>query len=91
MKVADGLVEAVLASPLGVSWLAVLEAGLPDDEGWPSTSPVADPSSIAATVDRIGEMSFGSLMRAAVFASVMESGPWMPDAPANFSLPYARG
>lgn len=90
MKVADGLVEAVLASPLGVSWLAVLEAGLPDDEGWPSTSPVADPSSIAATVDRIGEMSFGSLMRAAVFASVMESGPWMPDAPAKISSAYRQ-
>ena len=90
MKVTDGLVEAVLASPLGVSWLAVLEAGLPDDEGWPSTSPVADPSSIASAVDRIGEMSFGSLMRAAVFAGVMESGPWMPNAPAKIASAYRQ-
>ena len=90
MKVADGLVDAVLASPLGVSWLAVLEAGFPDDERWRSISPVADPSSIAASVDRIAEMSFGSLMRAAVFSGATQSGPWTPDAPATIASAYRQ-
>ncbi len=84
----DGFVDAVLASPLGVSWLAVLEAGGLGDEGWPLTSPVASPSSVSAAVDRIGEVSFGSLMRAAVFAGVIEAGPWMPDAPTKIAAAY---
>jgi hypothetical protein len=88
VDVADGFVDAVLASPLGVSWLAVLEARSSNDRGWSSTSPVADPSSVSAAVDRVGEMSFGSLVAAAVFAGVVESGPWMGDAPAKIAAAY---
>lgn len=90
----DGFVDAVLASPLGVTWLAVLEAVAPvtdpEEQWWPSTSPVADPSAVSAAVDRVGEASFGSLMRAAVFAGVMESGPWMPDAPTKIAAAYRQ-
>ena len=46
---------------------------------------MADSSSVAAAVDRIGEMSFGSLVEAAVFAAVSESGPWVGDAPAKIA------
>lgn len=88
MSEVDGFVEAVLASPLGVAWLAVLEAGGSGDEGWPSTPLASRPSSVSAAVDRVGEVSFGSLMRAAVFAGVMESGPWMPDAPTKIAAAY---
>lgn len=85
---ADGFVEAVLASPLGVSWLAVLEAGPDEHGGWAMTSPDSDPSTVAAAVDRIGELPFGTVIAAAVFAGVMESGPWMGDAPATIAAAY---
>jgi hypothetical protein len=93
MDASAGFVDAVLASPLGVSWLAVLEAWHPEEErkeGWPSASPVADPSAVAAAVDQVGELSFGALMRGAVFAGVMESGPWMPDAPDRLAAAYRQ-
>ena len=82
MSVVDGFADAVMASPLGVSWLAVLEAGPSGGLGRSMISPISDPASVAAAVDLIGEMSFGWLVDAAVFAAVMESGPWMGDAPA---------
>ena len=90
VDVSDDFVDAVLASPLGVSWLAVLEAGGSGDRGWSSTSPVADPSSVSAAVDRVGQMSFGSLVEAAVFAGVFESGPWMGDAPEKIAAAYRQ-
>ncbi len=91
VAVIDGFVDAVMASPLGVSWLAVLEAGRRDDyDGWSATSPRADPASVAAAVDLIGEMSFGRLVDAAVFAGLVESGPWMSDAPAKIAAAYRQ-
>ena len=90
MVVIDGFVDAVLASPLGVSWLAVLEAGLLGSGGRSPTSPVSDPSSVSAAADRVGEMSFGSLVDAAVFAGLVESGPWMGDAPAKIAAAYQQ-
>ena len=79
-----------MASPLGVSWLAVLEAGGSGDERWPATSPIADPAAVSAAVDLIGEMSFGRLVESAVFAAVFESGPWMVDAPAKIAAAYEQ-
>ena len=90
MQVVDGFVDAVLTSPLGVSWLAVLEAGPADDGDWLPTSPVAETSSVSAAVDRVGEMSFGSLVEAAVLAGVLESGPWMGEAPASIAAAYGQ-
>jgi hypothetical protein len=90
VHVVDGFVDAVLASPLGVSWLAVLEAGGSSDEGWPATSPIADPAAVSAAVDLIGEMSFGRLVESAVFAGVFEPGPWMGDAPIKIAAAYEQ-
>ncbi|HZB41473.1 MAG TPA: hypothetical protein VE487_10930 [Ilumatobacter sp.] len=90
MTVVDGFVDAVMASPLGVSWLAVLEAGGSGDEGWPATSAIADPANVWAAVDLIGEVPFGKLVEAAVFAAVFESGPWMGDSPAKIAAAYAQ-
>ena len=90
MVVIDGFVDAVMASPLGVSWLAVLEAGLLGSGGRSPTSPVSDPSSVSAAADRVGKMSFGSLVNAAVFAGLVESGPWMGDAPAKITAAYQQ-
>ena len=86
----DGLVDAVLASPLGVSWLAVLEAGPTEGQGWSTSSPTSDPASVAAAVDLIADMSFGTLMDAAVYAAVIESGPWIGDAPAKIAAAYRQ-
>jgi hypothetical protein len=90
VRVVDGFVDAVLASPLGVSWLAVLEAGGSSEEGWPATSPIADPAGVSAAVDLIGEISFGRLVESAVFAGVFESGPWMGDAPVKIAAAYEQ-
>lgn len=62
MTVADGFVDAVLASPLAVS----------------------------TAVDLIAEMSFGRLVDAAVFTGLIESGPWMGDAPAKIAAAYGQ-
>lgn len=88
MGVDDGLVDAVLASPLGVSWLAVLEAGPTEGEGWSMSSPTSDGAAVAAAVDLIAEMSFGTLMDAAVYAAVIESGPWIGDVPTKIAAAY---
>lgn len=88
--VAEGFVDAVLDSPLGVSWLAVLEAGAIRGDGWSTTSPRSDPASVAAAADLVGEMSFGSLMDAAVYAAVTESGPWIGDAAARIAAAYEQ-
>jgi hypothetical protein len=79
-----------MGSPLGVSWLAVLEAGPSGAQGWSPTTSNSDPASVAAAVDLIGKMSFGTLMDAAVFAGTFESGPWMGDAPAKIAAAYAQ-
>lgn len=86
----DGFVDAVIASPLGVSWLAVLEAVGSGGEKWPAMSPIADPAVVSAAVDLIGEMSFGRLVESAVFAGVFESGPWMGDAPDKIAAASAQ-
>jgi hypothetical protein len=79
-----------MGSPLGVSWLAVLEAGGSGDEGRPATSPTADRAAVSAAVDLVGETSFGKLVESAVFAAVFESGPWIGDAPAKIAAAYAQ-
>lgn len=88
MMVYDGFVDAVVQSPLGVCWLAVLEAGARDDGARFRTPAIADPSSVSAAVDRVATMSFGSIVEAAVFAGLSESGPWVTDAPARVSAAY---
>ena len=90
MPLDSDLVDAVLASPLGVSWLAVLEAGPLEGGGWASTAPISDPAAVASAVDRVGDLSFGTLMDAAVYAAVMESGPWISEAPAWVAAAYRQ-
>ena len=51
---------------------------------------MSDPASVAAAVGLIGEMSFGTLVDAAVYAGVVESGPWMGDAPAKVAAAYEQ-
>lgn len=83
-------VDEVLTSPLGVTWLGVLEAGRDEYGGWQQASARSDPNAVSLAVERVGETSFGSLLQAAVFASVMESGPWMGTAPASIAAAYAN-
>src|SRR5262245_29826060 len=58
--------------------------------GWWTTSPTSDPASVAAALDLTGEMSIGTLMDAAVHAAVIESGPWMGNAPAKIAAAYRQ-
>ena len=84
----EGFVGAVLASPLGVTLLSVLEAGRDRDAGWSRSSPTSTPGAVDAAVDAVGSMSFGELVDAAVYAGVIESGPWISDAPAKIASAY---
>ncbi len=89
MGIAEQFVDAVLASPLGVSWLAVLEAGPSrDGEGWAGAASTSLPSTVEAAVDRIETLSFGSVVEAAVHAGVFVAGPWIGDAPAQIAEAY---
>ena len=83
----DGFVDALLASPLGVSLLAVLEGGS-DAHGWSSSSGTSTPASVAAAVDAVGSMTFGRLIDVAVSTAVIECGPWISDAPSKVAAAY---
>lgn len=90
MHTRDGFVEAVLAAPLGVTWLGVLEAGPADGHGgWQAAPPRSHPRAVAAAVDLVRALPFGRLMGAAVHAAVLEAGPWVGTAPASIAAAYA--
>jgi hypothetical protein len=78
----------VLASPLGVTLLSVIEAGRDLESGWSRSSATTTPGSVAAAVDAVGSMSFGELVEAAVYTGVIESGPWISEAPAKIATAY---
>ena len=84
----DGFVDALLASPLGVSLLATLEAGPAAHGGWSGAAPVTSPDGVAAAVDAVGSISFGDLAAAAVSTGMSVSGPWIGDAPDDVASGY---
>ena len=82
----DGFVDALMASPLGVALLGFLEAGGRHDRLWTSRSTTT--ATVAAAVDAVSEMSFGQFVDAAVYTSVIESGPWIGDAALSVANGY---
>lgn len=73
---------------VGVTLLSVLEAGRDADVGSWRSSPTSTPAWVDAAVDDVGSMSFGDLIDAAVYTAVIESGPWITDAPTNVASAY---
>lgn len=89
MTDSDGFVEALLVSPLGVTLLAVLESGADADGGWTGrSSATSTAETVASAVEAVGTMSFGQFVDAAVYTSVLESGPWIGSAPLNVANAY---
>ncbi|WP_116997637.1 hypothetical protein [Desertimonas flava] len=84
----EDLVDSVLASPLGVCWLNVLEARAAGS-GDP-TARGTERESVDATVEAVASMTFGALVDAALFAVVVEAGPWIGDAPARIAEGYRQ-
>lgn len=87
MSVADGFVDAILESPVGVALLARLEtrARYPDGYGLVVDS---ERETVSAAAEAVAQMSFGALVELAVFAGVFDAGPWTPDSPDTLALAY---
>lgn len=89
MSATDGFVDAMVASPLGVTLLAVMESRTHRSEGR-MVSLESSPASVAATVEAIDSMSFGDFVDLAVLTGVIHVGPWMGDAPATAAASYRQ-
>lgn len=86
----DGFVEAMVASPLGVTLLAALESSNRRPAEWGLSSVKSSYASVDAAVEAVESMSFGDFVDLAVLTGVMYVGPWMSDAPANAAAAYRR-
>jgi len=82
-------VEALLAAPVGVAWLAELERAQHDDPWRLDPALPADPRAVASAADAVAGASFGSLLVAAIDASI-HVGPWTADAPRAAAAAYAQ-
>lgn len=87
VRVAGGFVEAMVASPLGVTLLAVLESRAQQPEGSLSSLETT-PASVAAAVEAVESMSFGDFVDVAVLTGAFHVGPWISDAPATVAASY---
>jgi hypothetical protein len=92
VDVASGFVDAMVASPLGVTLLAVLESRERRPAGWrlsfePTPMPMPTPASVAAAVVSVESMSFGELVEVAVISGD-RAGPWNPRAPSTVATAY---
>ena len=87
MAAADGFVEAMAASPLGVTLLAVLESRTRRPEGF-ALSLETSPPSVAAAVEMVEMMSFGALVDLAVLTGATYVGPWIGNAPSTAAVAY---
>lgn len=87
VECSDEFVEAVMASPLGATLLAVLESRTYRDEGM-SLGLETTPASVSAAVALVHTMSFGSFVELAVFTGLIHVGPWIGDAPETAAAAY---
>ena len=84
---AEGFVEAMAASPLGVTLLAVLESRTRRPEGY-ALSLETSPASVAAAVEMPEMMSFGAFADLGVLTGSIYVGPWISDAPSTVAAAY---
>lgn len=87
LPVTDSFIDALLASPVGVTLLARLETRAMRPEG---RALVLDstPDSVAAAVEAVERMSFGELVEVAVLVGMLDVGPWAPQAADTAAAGY---
>ena len=83
----DGFIDALLASPVGVTLLARLETRAMRPEGRALVLE-STPDSVAAAVEAVERMSFGELVEVAVLAGMLDVGPWVPQAADTAAAGY---
>jgi hypothetical protein len=83
----DGFVEAMTASPLGVTLLAALESRTRQPEGF-ALSLETSPASVASATKMVETMSFGTFADLAVLTGAIYVGPWIGDAPSTVAAAY---
>jgi hypothetical protein len=87
MAVTDGLVEAILESPLGVTLLARLESRVRNPEGRGLVLDTAH-DSVMAAAEAVARMTFGDFVQLSVLTGELDVGPWIPDAPETAAAAY---
>jgi hypothetical protein len=87
VSVTDGFVEAMVASPLGVALLAVLESRTRRPAEWvPSLE--TSPASVSAAANAVERMSFGEFVEVAVRTGAFHVGPWISEAAETAAAAY---
>jgi hypothetical protein len=82
------LTIGLLTAPGGVALLAALEGSVRDDVPWHDTPNDSRPNAVDAAVSAIATMSFGEMVRQAVFAGDRMAGPWNGEAPTRLATAY---
>ena len=83
------LADALLASPVGVSVLAALEATQRDDTFWFDVPEDVSDEAVAAAVTHVGTLELGPFLALAVDAGERYAGPWSGRAHECLPLSYA--
>jgi hypothetical protein len=78
--VEDGFVDALLAAPVGVTWLGLLEADARDDVPWRLIPADTHPDAVAKAAEAVRTGTLGSVLAPAINGGYMEVGPWIPYA-----------
>jgi len=86
--VGDEFVESLIAAPVGVALLAILEGRVRRDAPPSDVLVDSDGGAVSAAVEVLAEMSWGSLLSVAVEAALFQVGPWMSESPANLAAAY---
>lgn len=86
-----GLVDALVAAPLGAALLALVEGAARDDVHWWEIPPDSDPGAVSMAADAVHAWPFGSLVRIAVYASYMQVGPWVSSSAGAAAAAAYRG
>lgn len=88
MSARRGFVDALLAAPIGVAWLGLLEGEVRDDTGQWMFPADSERDAVSAAADAVHARSLGSLLALAVNAGYVQVGPWMPSAAATAAAAY---
>jgi hypothetical protein len=91
MSYPGGFVDALLAAPLGVAWLAQLEAEVRPDIAEGLLPRDSRPVAVAAASEAVRHRPLGELLALAVQAGYLLVGPWVSWAPQVAAAAYRAG